>query len=375
MRIQLVLPGLSIGGTEKMVAFLARGLKEKGHEVQVISLKQKVPMGEVLQSAGVEVITLDTPEGILAGFFDMPRLFRRLKAALHAFKPDVVQSFLTRANVLVRSAANPLRPPKVVCSLRVMEKEKRFHLWAERLCHPETAQFTVNSDVLKRFAIEFIGLKPEQVHVIYNGVEPGRVDDEAEISNIRNRLGLHDQKVILSAGRLHRQKGFDVLLQSFRDVLTRRPDSTLLIAGEGEEHNALQSKIRSDAMQGKVLLLGLVKNLSPFFRIANVFVLSSRWEGTPNVVLESMRAGCPDIATKVGGVPEILSDPGEGWIVAPEDPRALAQALEEALSGPDQAAERARNAAVKVQQFSMDKMVNAYASLYQTALQAGRVSS
>lgn len=375
MRIQLILPGLSIGGTEKMVTFLARGLKERGHEVEVISLKREGPMAEVLRSSGVAVIALDTPEGAIAGLFDTPRLLRRLKKTLGAFKADVVQSFLTRANVLARWASRPLSIPRVVCSLRVMEKEKRFHLWAERLFYPSAALFTVNSDVLKRFAVEFIGLKPEQLHVIFNGVEPGRAVSDAEMSDIRNRLGLQDQKVILSAGRLHRQKGFDILLKSVRDILPQWPNLRLLIAGEGEEHNALQSEIRSQGLEGKISLLGLVKDLSPFFHIADLFVLSSRWEGTPNVVLESMRAECPVIATKVGGVPEILSDPEEGWIIAPEDSGALARALESALSQPDQAIRRARHAAVKAQQFSMDKMVDAYESLYRTILPAARILS
>src|SRR5438309_3524251 len=100
MRILFILPGLSIGGTEKMVAHLAHGLNVKGHQVKVIGLKGPGPAGEAIKACGIAVETLNTPSGLFHGLGDIPRLFTRLHTAIREYKPNVVQSFLTRANVL-----------------------------------------------------------------------------------------------------------------------------------------------------------------------------------------------------------------------------------------------------------------------------------
>jgi len=356
-----------------MVLHLARGLKERNHALQVICLKSSGPMADLLQAGGIEVIAMKTPARSLAALFDAPRLLRELKAALKKFEPDIVQSFLTRANVLTRMAARDLGIPCVVCSVRVMEKEKRFHLWAERLCLRENALFTVNSKRLKEFAMQEMGLKSDQIHVIPNGIEPTRSVPDRELSEIRNQMGLDQPRLILSAGRLHRQKGFDILLQAFRPIAERYPDVGLLIAGEGEERAALEQQIRAEGLEGRARLIGLVKDISPYLRLAQLFVLSSRWEGTPNVVLESMMAGCPVVATQVGGVSEILSDPKEGWLVPPEDVMALKEGIEKAIMHPDESGLRARQAQAKAKIFSMSQMVGAYEALYQQRLSVPRL--
>lgn len=368
MRIALVLPGLSIGGTEKMVFHLALGLRAMGHDTAVACLKEDGPYGARLRDEGILCDILHTPNPSWRGALDFCALAGRLRQTVEKFRPQIVHSFLTRANFITRWALRGQASPQVVCAIRTMEKQKKFHLWAERLYSKPPVIFTANSKALKDFATRVIGIDQNQIEVIYNGVSIDRSPSDDEISSVRRTFEIEDKFIILSAGRLQQEKGYDLLIRAFSRVIAQPPRAILLIAGEGSEKRRLQADIKRLHLTNQVRLIGEIKDLTPFFKIAHLFVLSSRWEGTPNVVLEAMAAGCPVVATRVGGVSEILSAPEEGLVVEPEDTQALEKAMAGTLGNPQSAQQRAAKALARSKEFSMEKMVDAHLRLYNRLL-------
>jgi glycosyltransferase involved in cell wall biosynthesis len=149
--------------------------------------------------------------------------------------------------------------------------------------------------------------------------------------------------IVLAAGRLHRQKGFDILLEAFA-IARAQVDCRLVILGEGQERVSLLAAAERLGLAYDIDMPGFAENPFPLMARAGTFVLSSRWEGFPNALVEAMACGAPVIATDCPSGPrEILSDGRYGALIPPENPQALGLALIETLKArPDTRASQAR---------------------------------
>jgi glycosyltransferase involved in cell wall biosynthesis len=133
---------------------------------------------------------------------------------------------------------------------------------------------------------------------------------------------------LLAVGRLSRQKGFDLLLPAFAQLLSTAPDAHLTIAGTGPDESALRALSRTLGIADRVTLRGFVENPYPLMRAADLYVLSSRYEGFPNVALEALACGTPVIAASCPGVAELILPGVNGWLAPVDDVAGLADALE-----------------------------------------------
>ena len=146
--------------------------------------------------------------------------------------------------------------------------------------------------------------------------------------DVLKRWGLcKDMKVVLSIGRLAKQKGFDLLIKAFQRVIEKESKAILLIAGEGPDKEKLEQQITAIGMQEYIRLLGLVDNVNELLEICDVYVNSSRLEGLPITLLEAMAHKKPIVATHVGGNSEVIKNEETGLLVAPERPDLLADAI------------------------------------------------
>lgn len=206
-----------------------------------------------------------------------------------------------------------------------------------------------------------LGIPEERVHVVHNAVASPRAMAK---SWARVQLGLTRERVVLAAGRLSREKGHDVLIDACSRVTGPLADELLLlVAGDGPERSRLERQARRRGVRAR--FDGHRPDLQSYYAAADVCVLPSRSEGSPNVLLEAMAAEKPIVATAVGGVPEIV-DSRSATLIPPDDPGALASALIKLLAFPDFAARLAAGAREAALRFSRDQRAARVLSIYGT---------
>lgn len=185
---------------------------------------------------------------------------------------------------------------------------------------------------------------PRKVVVVHNGVNPGNFRRNTEhCTAARRKLGLPRNGFVFGGvGRLIADKGFDLALRAFASLTAKYPsrEMSLVLVGEGTERANLEKLAAQLGLAGKVLFPGFMKNPLEAYCSFDVFLLPSRrGEGLPLVLVEAMAAECCPIATGIAGTPEVITDPSLGWLVRPDDPGALLEAMEAALGAGE--AERA----------------------------------
>lgn len=314
---------LAAGGAERVLTLIADGLASRGHEVYLLTLagseedffRPSVQVRRVCLRMAVE------SNSALGGIRANLRRIRAIRSQLRAIEPHAVLSFTTSVNVLALLATMGSRVP-VVVSERVDPREHLVRLrwrilraWLYRRTHVLVVQ---TSSVAEWFRCRLPARV--QIEVIENPSVANDHADEKEISVQR--------PFMLAAGRLVRQKGFDLLIEAFSIAAPKCPRMSLVIAGAGPESEALICLASQRGLSGRVSFLGRVKSLGPLMRQADAFVLSSRYEGFPNVLLEALASGVPVVAADCPSGPrEILGDGKYGILVPPNNAAALAEAI------------------------------------------------
>ena len=280
------------------------------------------------------MLKAEAPRGL--GITGFVREFRRER-------PRAILSFLFHANLLARLAAPLAGRPPVVCGVRVAERRRNGHRTLDRLTAPLVDRWVCVGESVRRFCVEEVRLPANRVLTIPNGV-----DEEvwgAAAPADRAALGLSpDARAVLFAGRLDEQKDPETLLAAFAGL--DRPGVRLLIAGDGPLAPAVRRW--EERTGGEALALGRRDDLPALMRLATAFVLPSRWEGTPNVLLEAAAAGTPIVATAVDGTAEVFTHGDTARLVpltgGAADPGALRRELRWVLDHPAAAAAMADRA-------------------------------
>jgi glycosyltransferase involved in cell wall biosynthesis len=319
MRIVLVQENDVWGGAENYLAGLARRLSAggSGDEVHVLAPETRVAQwASALGNAGA-VRTL--PAGILS----RARLIRRLG-------PDVVHINDPQPKTLV--AARLAGAPLVVTTYHTPSLSIRYNTVGRALwrlgAYAPNSHFIVLSEQNRTTLAANARIPLRKIHVVPLGLGDDRFRGLAETAAVRGQLGVPvDAFVAISAGRLEPQKAHEVLFEAISQALPSLPKPTvLLVAGVGTRMEELRALARSSGIAEVVRFLGHVESMPQTIRAADVHVLSSDFEGLPAVILEAMALGVPTLSTAVDGVKDLIV-PGEGVLVPPRDPAALAAAL------------------------------------------------
>lgn len=180
-------------------------------------------------------------------------------------------------------------------------------------------------------------VRPDHIHVQHMPIRPFTPVSELRKAELRKHYGLGDRtRVLLTVGRLSREKGHADLIQAFPKIRNLAGDMPvcLVLVGEGPERPRIESLCRDLNLADSVVLAGHQDDINPYYGIADVFVLPSHSEGCPNVLLESMAAGVPVVATAVGGIPEVVTSGRDALLVKKQDSEALASATVQILKDP-----------------------------------------
>lgn len=360
-----VLAPAPFGGLESVVASLASGQARRGHRVAVATvLEPEGPMPpamEEVEEAGAELLRWRIPaRGYLREIRAVRDLCDRWEADVvhtHGYRPDVVAGLAARG-----------RGPATVSTVHGFIGggwKNRFYEWLQRRALRSFDAVVAVSAPLEHELRES-GVPADRLRLVRNAaVVPGRegllARDEA-----RDALGLPEEGFVTGfVGRMSAEKGPDVLL----DAVEADPDAfgTVVVVGDGPDRGKLERRSEARGLSGRVRFIGEVPEASRLFRAFDLFVLSSRTEGTPVVLLEAMAARVPVVAARVGGVPDVVG-PGEAWLVPPEDPGALARAVQKARRDPDEAVRRAEAAAARLEgDFAVGPWLDRYEAIYREA--------
>lgn len=325
MRITCIIYSLSAGGAERVMTWLADRLTKAGHEVSLVTYTSlpdyyAQPDGVTRHRAG---------EGLppYCRWFRLGCHFRRflnIRQAIRESRPDVVVSFINITNCLVLLATRFLgRSVPVVVSERADPREHKIGWkWSllRSLTYPLAHAVVVQTEDVAAWARS--RWPRWRVAVVANAVDiPAGVDQEPALP----QAATHN---IVAMGRLVEQKGFDLLLEAFAPLAQRHPGWALTILGEGNRRAALVDQARALGIADRVHLPGVVNPPYRALAQADIFVLSSRFEGFPNALLEAMAMGAPAVSFDCPSGPGDIIRPGvDGLLVPAGDVVALRGAL------------------------------------------------
>ena len=370
IKILYIITSSGIGGAERILYYTATGLDYNKYDISICSLKKKGEIAGDLEKQGIEVCCLHLGGrerflGWLSSIITLIWLF----PYLIRIRPTIVHSFLFRANILARIAGYLTGVPIVISSVRVMGGEKRYFHYIEKITSFMVDHYVAVSESVKRYIIDKSKISAEKISVIYNGVNIKSQDDLHE-QNVRMPFKIEDEdRILMTVGRLHEQKGHYYLVKAISKVQKEFPKVKLLVIGEGEEENNLKKLVKSLDLTNEVIFIGLSSDIEEILPMAELFLLPSLWEGLPNVLLEAMAAGKPVIATEVGGVPELVIHGETGMLVPHKDSDALACAIADLLKNRLKARRMGETGRIRAEEhFSIQKMIEKTESLYQELL-------
>lgn len=298
------------------------------------------------------------------------RPWRRLIAYLRREHVDVIHSHMFGSNVWGTLIGRVACVPVVVAHEHTWSfdgKPLRRILDRELIARFSDA-FVAVSQEDRRKMIEVEGIPPEWIRFIANGIAPSAPTPGRDL---RAELGIGAGPLIGAVGTLRAQKAYDVLIRAVARLRADHPDLRLLIAGNGRERPRLQELVDELGLTDVVLLLGRRLDVPDILAALDVAVNASDFEGSPLSLMEYMEAGLPIVATRVGGVPDLIEDGVHGLLVEPRDPVALSTAIHELLTDRDRAsALGARARERRRREFDLDAMIHNIEALYEELLAA-----
>ncbi|AZT84524.1 glycosyltransferase [Marinobacter sp. NP-4(2019)] len=354
-----VITGLGLGGAEKVVTSLADEMADRGNKVLLVYMT-----GDALlrpSNPAVELVKLEvnSPRDLLTFIAE----FRQLHAR---FEPDVVHTHLVHANIIVRLSRliTPIR--RLITTAHNRNEEGRFRMVGYRVTNwLADVSTNVSAEAVRAFELQR-AIPPGKMLAVHNGISLCQFQTSVSgVSRIRSEFGLADDtKLIVSVGRLSEPKDYPNLLNALARVGNESSDWHLAVAGDGPLRNQLGSLTQKLGLDDRVSFLGVRNDIPDLLSAADLFVLSSAWEGFPMVVGEAMACECVVVATDCGGVREFLGD--SKLLVKPKSPEALAAAINDALKlSPDQRAAYGQSARKRIREFySLEATVDKWLAIY-----------
>jgi glycosyltransferase involved in cell wall biosynthesis len=384
-KIVRVIARLNMGGPALHVAYLTAGLRERGYDTTLVA--GTLARGEdsmAFVADGLDVSVVSVPE--LGREISLVRdlvATARLAALLRRERPQILHTHTAKAGTVGRLAAilaGNARPPIVAHTFHghVLHgyfgplRSRFFRVLERWLASHTTVLIAVSPQV--RDDLVALGVAPrEKFAVIRLGIElEQRVGDGDGREETRRYLGIGDGRFTVGwVGRMTAVKRTDDVLEGFKQLTDNGVPATLCLVGDGPDRPQLERRARELGIMRDTLFLGYQEDVAPFYSAFDALVLPSGNEGTPVSVIEALAAGTPVVATRVGGVPDVVRDGEDGFLVDPGDTSALAERLTQLAT--DAPLRERVGAAARDRVFSryaVDRLVDDVDRLYRSLLQA-----
>lgn len=348
LRVLALLEAYSITGPAKNLlqfAQIGHELTPRPIEVSIAAFHRQDASSLLLDTArqnGIPVYTIAE-----RGRFDWG-VTAQLHGIVTQVRPHIIQSHAVKSHFLTRLAGMQKQAPWIAFhhGYTWTDLKTRAYNTLDRWSLRASSRVVTMSMPFREQIVK-MGVDPRRIHVVHNAVDPnwGRHLRGSQSEQMRAQLGIDMSKpVILIVGRLSREKDHITLVHAIRAVKDRGVAAHLLIAGAGPEQPAIENTVRLLGLGSDVTLTGHVSSAEIYYAVADIAVLSSRTEGSPNALLEAAAAQIPIVATSVGGIPEIVEHNASAILVEPGNIAQMAGGIEALLRDPELAAQLAGRA-------------------------------
>lgn len=371
LRVLLFIHSLHGGGAERVAADLSAHWAAMGRDVMVVT--QESAEGDVYAlhpKVRREVLHTAGEGGGLRGIWSNVLRVRALRRVVRSFRPDIVLGMMTTASVLSVLACAGLSCRVIATEHTHPPSQTLSGFWQRlrRLTYPRAASVVAltrgTADWLEQHVPGCrLAVIPNPVHYPLPRAEP-----------ILPPIAGGGRKRLLAVGRLHADKGFDLLIQAYAQLAASHPDWDLVILGEGDERRALEAQVREAGLESRVFMPGRAGNVGDWYESADLYVLTSRFEGLSNTLLESMASGLAAVSFDCDTGPrEIVREGVDGVLVRPNgDVSALGKALD-AVMGDAELRRRMAQAAIGVRdRFSAARVLRKWQELFDGVRGQGR---
>ncbi len=341
IRVLRVIARLNMGGPALHVAYLSAGLAERGYETTLVAgslARGEGSMAYVAEDLGVRIVQLDALSREISPVRDAISVLR-LARLIRERRPQILHTHTAKAGTVGRLAAllaGDARPQIVVHTFHghVLHgyfgpvKSTAFRLLEQLLARVTTRLVAVSPQV--RDDLVALGVAPaEKFSVVRLGIELGeRVRTQVEGGEARARLGISPERFVVGwVGRMTGVKRTDDVLESVARLRERGVDAVLLLVGDGPDRDHVERRASELGIIRHCYFLGYQEDVSDWYQAFDAMILPSANEGTPVVVIEALAAGCPVVATSVGGVPDVVREGVDGFLVPAGDVEQLAERL------------------------------------------------
>lgn len=356
MRLVFVIADLRLGGAQKVLLTIANGLGCEAHDVTLITLSNEIEehYQNYLNLKRVRLNAYGPSKNFLDAIKNNLRRIFLLRRQCILHRPDTVISFLTETNIITFIALLGLKKRLILCERNNPSIQPISPLWGllRRICYPKASLITVNSIAALNYLGKFVAKK--KLQLIENPVDqvtkPVRFSDKS--------------KTILFTGRLVEQKNLQTLLIAFSRIKEVGHDWELKIFGEGPAYKSLKNICCELGLNPEKIFLGVIPDCKNEYSLASIFVLPSKYEGTPNSLLEAMSFGCaPIVSSTSDGALDYVSDEVNGLIFNFNDPDHLTEKLMRLIYHRNLREKFALNSHQRVAKNSSTKIIDAWNNL------------
>lgn len=340
-KVAFILPSLRGGGAERVITNIIKSLDHNKFDISLILLKKEGPYLDLLPNY-IRVVDLNT--------FRVRNSIIPLINAINKIKPDTILSTMGHLNLLVLATRFLFKGnPKVIVreantpSKRISKKE-RILIQVYKYLYSKADLIIAQCNEMKHDIMKVFNIKDEKIVYIYNPLDIEAIKEQARKKNPFNPNKVN----FLSVGRLTVQKGFDILINAFAILVKETPNAHLTILGEGNLKQELMEQAVTMGIEKNISFVGFKSNPYPYYKYADVYVLSSRWEGFPNSLLEALACGTKIVATNCKSGPrEIIGDNEFGTLVSEGDYESLANGIIKSVSEKNKTGDRAQKFHIK----------------------------
>jgi glycosyltransferase involved in cell wall biosynthesis len=386
VKVLRVIARLNMGGPALHVAYLTAGLRDRGYDTTLVAgtlARGEDSMAFVAEELGIEVERIAELQREISPLRDV-RAVLHLARTIRRVRPQILHTHTAKAGAVGRIAAllaGDARPPIIVHTFHghVLRgyfgplRSRAFALLERRLAEVTTALVAVSPEV--RDDLVALGIAPrEKFAVIRLGIELGdrvRVEENGRDAT-RHMLGIPpDAFTVGWIGRMTGVKRTDDVLLAFRSLRERGVAARLCLVGDGPDRDHVERRAHELGVMRETLFLGYQEDVAPYYAAFDAFVLPSGNEGTPVTTIEALAAGRPVVATRVGGVPDVVRDGEDGFLVDPGDIEELAERL--AMLAGDAGLRQRMGASGRehvLPRYAVDRLVDDVDRLYRSLLEA-----